>query len=129
MTHEFHEMLEMAVTGRLERTTMATKVYSGNRTKEGHPIVMTDSPSGWVQLEPEPSQAIRNHSPDGFNFGFGGSGPSQLALAILLDFTGDAVIAEKYYRKFLWAYVATWGDKWQITGEEIKAWLIEERLK
>lgn len=38
------------------------------------------------QLDPRPSQKVRNHSPDGFNWGYGGSGPAQLALAILLHF-------------------------------------------
>jgi hypothetical protein len=35
-------------------------------------------------LNPGPSQAIRNHSPDGFNWGYSGSGPAQLALALCL---------------------------------------------
>lgn len=39
-------------------------------------------------LDPKPSQAVRNHSPDGFNWGYGGSGPAQLALAIMLKLTG-----------------------------------------
>jgi hypothetical protein len=29
-------------------------------------------------------------NPDGFNWGYGGSGPAQLALAIMLKLTGDA---------------------------------------
>lgn len=37
------------------------------------------------KLTPERSQKIWNHSPDGFNWGYGGSGPSQLALAVLLE--------------------------------------------
>lgn len=37
------------------------------------------------RLDPAYSQAIRNHSPDGFNWGYGGSGPAQLALAICLQ--------------------------------------------
>ena len=36
-------------------------------------------------LKPERSQKIRNHSPDGFAWGYSGSGPAQLALAILLE--------------------------------------------
>jgi len=32
------------------------------------------------------SQRIMNHSPDGFNWGYGGSGPAQLSLAILLEY-------------------------------------------
>ena len=42
----------------------------------------------WIngkELDPRPSQKLFNHSPDGFNWGYGGSGPAQLALAILLD--------------------------------------------
>jgi hypothetical protein len=30
------------------------------------------------------SQKVRNHSPDGFNWGYGGSGAAQLALAVCL---------------------------------------------
>jgi len=32
-----------------------------------------------------PRSDLMNHSPDGFNWGYGGSGPAQLALAILAD--------------------------------------------
>ena len=39
-------------------------------------------------LDPAPSQKAWNHSPDGFNWGYGGSGPAQLALAIMLELTG-----------------------------------------
>lgn len=40
------------------------------------------------ELTPEESQKFRNHSPDGFNWGYYGSGPAQLALAIVLKITG-----------------------------------------
>ena len=36
-------------------------------------------------LSPKRSLKVRNHSPDGFNWGYGGSGPAQLALAICLE--------------------------------------------
>jgi len=39
-------------------------------------------------LWPKESQKVYNHSPDGFNWGYGGSGPAQLALAIILKLTG-----------------------------------------
>jgi ribosomal protein S27AE len=41
----------------------------------------------WIDdqfVSPERSQRVWNHSPDGFNWGYEGSGPAQLALAILL---------------------------------------------
>ena len=51
------------------------------------------------ELSPRPSQKVFNHSPDGFNWGYEGSGPAQLALAILLDFT-DPEFARKNYQDF-----------------------------
>jgi len=35
-------------------------------------------------IDPARSQRVLRHSPDGFNWGYAGSGPAQLALAILL---------------------------------------------
>ena len=34
---------------------------------------------------PKPSLAVNTHSPDGFSWGYAGSGPAQLALAILMS--------------------------------------------
>ena len=39
-----------------------------------------------VPLDHKGSCKVYNHSPTGFSWGYGGSGPSQLALAILLLF-------------------------------------------
>ena len=36
----------------------------------------------------EPFLDVRNHSPTGFSWGYAGSGPSQLALAICIDCVG-----------------------------------------
>lgn len=41
-------------------------------------------------LDPAESQKVYNHSPDGFNWGYAGSGPAQLALAIVLKLTGKS---------------------------------------
>lgn len=53
-------------------------------------------------LDPKPSQKIINHSPDGFNWGYGGSGPAQLALAIILKLTGKS----NGYQNFKWNIIA-----------------------
>lgn len=53
-------------------------------------------------LSPKLSQKYHNHSPDGFNWGYGGSGPAQLALAIMLKVTGKA----DGYQDFKWKYIA-----------------------
>jgi hypothetical protein len=41
-----------------------------------------------------------NHSPDGFEWGYGGSGPAQLALAICADYLQDDKLALKVYQYF-----------------------------
>jgi hypothetical protein len=40
------------------------------------------------ELKPDHSQKIVNHSPDGFAWGYGGSGPAQLALAVCMRLFG-----------------------------------------
>lgn len=76
-------------------------------------------------LDPAPSQALINHSPDGFSWGFAGSGPAQLALALLLDATGSKSKALTHYQEFKSKFVAAWpmGAGWFITRQEILAWL------
>jgi hypothetical protein len=53
-----------------------------------------------VLLSPKKSQALMNHSPDGFSWGYSGSGPAQLALAILLEVTDEntAVLAHQEFK-------------------------------
>lgn len=53
-------------------------------------------------LRPERSLSVHNHSKE-FNWGYGGSGPAQFALALLLKYV-DKDVAQKYYHllKFEW---------------------------
>lgn len=67
---------------------------------------------------------LRNHSPTGFAWGYSGSGPAQLALALLMDATHDQTLALRHYQDFKFHFVAGWGDSWSITSEEIKAFLV-----
>ena len=60
-----------------------------------------------VLLRPEMSQNVYNHSPDGFNWGYGGSGPAQLALAIML-LVHPKERALECYQTFKWDEVAKW---------------------
>jgi hypothetical protein len=80
-------------------------------------------------LDPKPSQSLRNHSPDGFEWGYAGSGPSQLALAILFDYTGDAATALENYQDFKFALIAGLSRDsgcWQISGERIQRFLFRK---
>ena len=52
------------------------------------------------------SLAVRNYSPTGpQRGGYGGSGPAQLALAILLAVTDEAT-AEQFYQRFKWSVIS-----------------------
>lgn len=61
-----------------------------------------------VEISPDESQKIRNHSPDGFAWGYGGSGPAQSALAICLHIFKNRHVAEALYQDFKSDYVAHW---------------------
>jgi len=101
-------------------------LYYGRRISQcgGQPVYKKLLPDGEdTYLYPEPSQKLHNHSPDGFNWGFGGSGPAQLALALLLDATSDPKTALEFYQQFKWDKVACWGELWSITRSEILLWL------
>lgn len=66
-------------------------------------LVGTNGKDVWIngkKLHPKKSQKVYNHSPDGFAWGYGGSGPAQLALAILLEVTGSKEIALAHYQDF-----------------------------
>ena len=54
------------------------------------------------------SLAVRSHSPAGFNWGYGGSGPAQSALAICLHIFKNRYVAEVLYQAFKVRYVAHW---------------------
>ncbi len=68
-----------------------------------------------------PRLDLCNHSPTGFEWGYGGSGPAQLALAILADRLGDDRQALNLYQRFKWAVIAELPRKggWTLTSRDI----------
>jgi hypothetical protein len=59
----------------------------------------------------------------GFEWGYGGTGPRCLALALILDATGDRGTAIDAHIWFMWAKVACWGPEWSITAGEVRRWV------
>lgn len=51
-------------------------------------------------LSVRPSQRLFNHSPNGFNWGYEGSGPAQLALALLLRAGLSEKDAVRWHQQF-----------------------------
>jgi hypothetical protein len=111
------------------------KVYVGNRSdaEDGSNVMVYESGK-----EPRPL-ALRldvvNHSPTGFEWGYNGSGPAQLALAILLDFFGVKASEKDFYCLLLTRYPRIYQffkdevvahfktNKWALCEHEIKVWL------
>jgi hypothetical protein len=79
-----------------------------------------------------------NHSPTGFEWGYNGSGPAQLAYAILRTyFQGQKYtplaskwLAQKHYQNFKNIFVASWkGDEWEIDSDNIDSvFMMGERV-
>lgn len=66
-----------------------------NRSTKGIPQVKIEPA---YELHPKKSQAVYNHSPDGFSWGYYGSGCAQLALAVLLELTDKETAVQNYQR-------------------------------
>jgi hypothetical protein len=71
-----------------------------------------------------------NHSPTGFEWGYWGSGPAQLAYAILRVYCSIVLkdpaedIPRHYYQKFKQDFMGCiQSDEWEIYGEQIQHWL------
>jgi len=86
----------------------------------------------WIDgkyLDPMESQKVHNHSPDGFAWGnYGGSGPSQLALAILLTHFLEEV-AVYYYHDFKWDTIANLPPSDFEIEVDLDEWLKKQKEK
>ena len=85
-------------------------------------VLMTDENRTTIILKPDRS----NHSPDGFNWGYAGSGPAQLALALLLEVTNSEETALRHYHDFerqVIAAIKSQETNWEIEEQKIIAWL------
>lgn len=74
-----------------------------------------------VPLDHGESLKYRNHSPSGFSWGYGGSGPAQLALAILLRIAPPP-IALALYQAFKWEFVACWAREHFCESIDVAHW-------
>ncbi|HUU57257.1 MAG TPA: DUF6166 domain-containing protein [bacterium] len=76
-----------------------------------------------------PLPHVERHSPDGFNWGYGGSGPADLALSILAYATGEGDAMRNrpgLYQDFKWEVVAAlpMNSEWALPSALVDAWLI-----
>ena len=102
---------------------MKQKTYRGFRDANGTAHVEVNGKPLPLRLE------IANHSPTGFEWGYGGSGPAQLALAILVDVTGNARQAVREHQKFKFRVIGRLerDREWTMTDHTVREYLKQRR--
>lgn len=101
--------------------TMPTATYGGQITPdEGPRVIRVDEGGSVSPLDPRTD--LRNHSPSGFAWGYNGSGPAQLALAVLADCLQDDGRASRLYQPFKEDVIAhlDQGAEWTMTREAVR---------
>lgn len=102
------------------------RTYTIRRTADGVKLLRKGQGTE-AEITPAASLELAKHSVTGFEFGYGGSGPAQLALAILLDHFSDGIdpraLALEHYQDFKCAFISKQeANEFTITQREIAHW-------
>lgn len=113
---------------------MITITYTGRRS--GREVEVTYSNSNGSGEWGLPMRLdLASHSPTGFEWGYQGSGPAQLALALLAHHLGTDTPAQvalvlKNYQPFKFDVIANLPQRgWTLTSGEIEEWYRKHGLK
>jgi len=97
------------------------KFYVGERTNQGCEVMVLDAGHAGGGYLLDPRLDLRNHSPTGFSWGYSGSGPAQLSLALLADALGDDRKAQEHYQEFKRRIIAPLEDNhFELSAEDIR---------
>jgi len=99
------------------------KVYRGRRDPVQQTADVWIDADGHV-LELNPRLNLRNHSPTGFEWGYAGSGPAQLALAICADaLEGNEGRACHVYQQYKFRVISKLrrAGEWSIPQSDVLA--------
>ena len=103
---------------------MAQRMIIGMMATRPHQIFIKDELGNCAEILPWESQRLRKHSPDGFNWGYGGSGPAQLALALLLHYRKDKYFSVRWYQDFKWEVIASLPQTdFEIPEKKVTDWI------
>lgn len=88
------------------------RTYTGDRTIDGIEVLAEGAPLPVGE---------KLFSANGFEWGYEGPEPMQLAFALLRDHLGDPGRAEALAPAFMRAVVASLANTWELSGAEIAA--------
>lgn len=96
--------------------------YYGRRDADGACRVAVVETTGAMRPL-DPRLELENKSPTGFEWGYAGSGPAQLALALCADALGDDEAAIGVYQRFKFAVIAGLdrSSAWAMTAADVRA--------
>lgn len=116
-----------------------TRAFDGDSMTRGEPSVVVQNVAHDGPSDRRPLTRVPYHSPDGLEWGYAGSGPADLALAILADYFDEppglvlAALrsmwtprskAAALHQSFKERFVSTERrDEWQLHSGAIEAWL------
>ena len=100
------------------------KIYMGVNTGPGPQDVVVFYADNSHQTHP--LRHVVKHSPDGFQWGYGGSGPADLALSILYNCLG-ASLADKYYQTFKRKFIEPVGRQLYIKESDVLLWIDKQK--
>lgn len=107
------------------------KEYIGTDFEGTGPGTVIVQPSGHELDTGYDNERLPSHSPDGFQCGYIGSGPTQLAAALLYDVSGDPATAIYLKRDFTHTIVADLpndrsdedGVNWRLKAATVREWI------
>lgn len=104
------------------------KHYRGRRDVDGCKVVIEN---GDEKADLPMRLDLWNHSPTGFEWGYSGSGPAQLALALLADASGDDTLASRMHQRFKADFVAKLprNAAWTLTDGQVRRWIEIESMQ
>lgn len=94
------------------------KFYHGRRTEHGCAVDVEEDGECYLL---NPRLDLRNHSPTGLEWGYSGSGPAQLALALAADVTGDDDRAQEIYQRLKFKLVGGLPhEDWVLSEKQVR---------
>lgn len=103
---------------------MSCKLYRGVRVMPGYKATLYVD--GTILDLKSSKLDVHDYGADSPEWGYFGSGPSQVAAAILYDLTTDIELTKKYHQQFKREYIANFDQNGFVLLEiQIRVWLEE----